>query len=450
MPGKSTDEPKVKVYSYGAGGVNLVKGPLQLADDELTQAQNAEIVYDEAKGGAGTLGKRGGLSALNGIALAGSILGMLGLNLRTTYTRTLYAARGTATANTWAKSTNGTTWTNTASPLAAADVDKFTDANGSRDARRIAAIKNCLLYPGNAYTKATDKPPVVFWDGSEALTVTSIPFGPSATASTPAFAITDWITANGKVYFAVHDPGGSAPSLAGRVMSLDLETGMVTQVANSFGNGTGETTGGYPSCLCWYQNQLYVGLQGNTTTDGIGKVVRCYPDIDSTWTSDTTALSGFPCSMAVYRGDLYVGVQSSVSSNCKVYVRTATTAAYTASFTSAAGAAGTAYCTSLIVYNDELYAVEYFSGATDVIHIKKYDASSWTTDRDVDSLDGIDTASPQMPGNASLYGDDLFIAFRATTVSAVDGFILRKTAGAWAKVLTDNISGPLAVLVERS
>jgi hypothetical protein len=101
----------------------------------------------------------------------------------------------------------------------------------------------------------------------------------------------------------------------------------------------------------------------------------------------------------------------------------------------------------------DLYAVEYWSGATDVIHIKKWDNSSWTTDRDVDATDGTDTVNPQMPGNSVVMGNDLFIAFRPVNESdtAVDGFVLRKSASAWSKVdAAINSNGMLAVLVERS
>jgi hypothetical protein len=440
-------------YGFGKDGVNLVKNPLHLGDGEATQLQNAELRLDAAAVGEGAIGKRGGLAALNAGALSSTVLGMIGLNLKTGYTRTLYVGLGTAAANTFRKTTNGTVFTNTSSPLVAAVPSKFADAGGSRDARRIAAFRNFIVYPYNTYTVGTDNPIFAIWDGTDALQLTSIPVGPSATASTPAYAIVDMLTANGKIYFAIHDPGGAGANLAGRVMSLNLETGVVKQVATSFGNGTGETTGGYPCCLCWYQDQLWAGLQTNTTTDGIGKIVRCYPDVDADWTSDVSTLSGLPCSLAVYKGDLYAGVQSSVASNCKVYKRPATTRTWAASFTSAAGTSGNAFCTSLIVYGTDLYAAEYFSGGTDVLHIKKWDGSSWTTDRDVDASDGVDATNPQMPGNSCLLGDDLFWAIRTVneSASATDGYVLRKSAGTWSKVdAAINCNGMLAVLVERS
>lgn len=435
-------------YNFGGDGVNLVKNKLELGDHEALQLQNAEYVPDGVAGGRGSLTKRGGLQALNGVALAGSVLGLLGLNLKTGYTRTIYAARGTATANTWRTSTDGTTWANIATPLAAADIDKFTDANGTRDARRMAAIRNAIIYPGNAYTKATNNPPIVLWNGTDALTVGAVPVGPSATALTPAFAIVDWLTANGKLYLAVHDPGGSAPNLAGRVLSLDLQTGVMSQIATAFGNATGEKSGGYPCCLCFYQNQLFVGLQGSNTTDGIGTVVRCYPTVDTTWTNDVATLSGYPCSIAPFKGDLLVCTESSVSTGAKIYRRAATTKAYVASFTSGGGAGGTGFCTSLIEYSGAIYAVEYHTTGP-IIHIKtSTDGITFSTDRDVDATDG--GVAGNYPAGTVVLDSKLYYVFRATTASAVDGFIMQKASGTWTKVdAAVNLAGPLAVLVER-
>lgn len=439
MPGK------ISLYDVGGGGVQLVKSPFQLADNEATQLQNAELLPDQGQGGEGTITKRGGLQALNATPLAGSIVGLHGVTLASTYTRTLYTAKGTATANTWMTTTDGTSWTDSAGPLVAADLDKFTDANGSRDARRVASIKGFIVYPGNAYTKGTDNPPVVLWDGTSSYTTVSIPVGPSATAATPAYAITDWLVNDGVLYLAVHDPGGSAPALAGRVLSLDLTSGYLAQVAAAFGNGATEQAGGYPASLCWYQNQIFVGLNGSNTTDGIGTVVRCYPSVDAAWTTDVSNLSSYVGSMAVYGGDLYAGTHSSASSNAKVYKRSATAGTWAASFTSGGGTTGSAHVASLIVYGSNLYGVEYYSGVTDVVHIKKWDGSSWTTDRDVDNLDSLQDP-PQLPGMTCLYGDDLYVCLRSTTATATDGFILRLHSGSWSKVVTNNFGGPMAVL----
>lgn len=441
----------IKNSRFGEGGVNIVKNPLQLDDREGTQFQNAEWIRDAARGGEGALSKRGGLAALTS-ALAGSILGMLPIGLKTTYTRTLYAARGTEDSNTFIRTTNGTSWTDTSSPLAPADADKFTDADGERDARRIVTFRNLIVYPGNAYTKGTDRPPFVSWDGSEALTISTVQYGPSATANTPAFAISDMLVANGKVYMAVHDPGGSGADLAGRVMALDLKTGEFRQVANAFGSASGEVTGGYPSALAWYQGQLWVGLNSNTSTAGNGKVVRCYPDVDSTWTSDVATLRQSISSLAVFKGDLYAGTHSSSASGAQIAKRDAAAGTWSAVATSGGGADGNGHYASFVVDGSTaIYAVEYWSGMTDIVHIlRSTDGSTWNTDRDVDANDS-PAATPQVPGSGVIYNSELFYVFRSTAVGAADGFIMKRSSGGtWSKVATDNFGGPLAILVERA
>lgn len=68
-------------YNLGGGGVNIVKNPTQLADNELTRAKNAEYHPDEGTGGEGAITKRGGLAKLFAEGLGGAILGMIGLAL---------------------------------------------------------------------------------------------------------------------------------------------------------------------------------------------------------------------------------------------------------------------------------------------------------------------------------------------------------------------------------
>jgi hypothetical protein len=440
---------KLNLYDVGGGGVNLVKSPLQLADNEATQLQNAEYVRNETTGGTGSLSKRGGLAVLNSSALSGAIRGMLGLNLKTTYTRTLYAARGDEDANTFLTSTNGTTWTDTSTPLVPVNLDFYTTDDGEFSGRRFASFRNSILYPKGSYTIGTDKPSIAIFDGTNALSIYDLPFGPSATASTPASFITDMLVANGKIYFTVKDPGGSAPNLTGRVMSLDIETGIVSQIANSFGGGTGEVTGGFPACISYYQNLLFVGLNHGGTSDGIGKIVRCFPEIDTTWTSDVTNLSGSAVSLAIYRGDLFAGLRSSTATNARVSRRSSTTQTWATSFTSSAGTSGEAQIASLTVFNDELYAIDYFSGSTDVLHIIKFDNSSWTTDRDVDANDS-PADPPQLPGGMAILSNKLYVVFAASGSDGTDGFVMQKSGSTWTKVATDNFAGPITTLVTRS
>jgi hypothetical protein len=123
------------------------------------------------------------------------------------------------------------------------------------------------------------------------------------------------------------------------------------------------------------------------------------------------------------------------------------------------GTAGGAHFGMLIVYENELYAVEYFSTASDVLHIKKSsDGSSWSTDADLDaSFGGLYTATvePMAMGNAVIYNGDLYMSFRSRgdtglEASYQDGIIMRKSGGTWTKVYTGNVQGPMAVLLERS
>ena len=443
--------PVFSIYKIGASGVNVSKSPLQLANDELTAAQNAEFLIDPAIGGEGALSKRGGLATLTS-ALAGDILGIHPLPLLTTYARTLHAARGSENSNTFMTSTNGSTWTNTSTPTGHADGDKYTDENNERDARRLASFKNFLVYAGNNYTQDTDPPTVILWDGTASVTAGNIGPGPTGNAS-PAFAITDVLAANGKVYMAVHDPGGAAPNLAGRVLQYDPVTGKITQVLNGFGGGTGEVAGGAPSALAFYQGQLWVGLNTGNTTDAIGKIVRAYPDVDTTWTSDVANLRQSISTLAVFKGDLYAGTQSSASAGATITRRSATTGTWTTQVTSAGGASGNGHYASFLVDGaTAIYAVEYHA-TTPIIHIlRSTDGTTWSTDRDVDANDGGITGN--LPGSSIFYDDNdaFYFVFRATTTAGTNGFIMERSSGGvyTKRNANTNMSGPIGVLVQRT
>lgn len=440
----------IKNYSFGVDGVNIVSDPLKLKDSEATQLQNAELLADEATGGKFALKMRGGLAALNSSALAGSVLGMFGWPLRTTVTKTVYAARQTESANTFRTSTDGSTWANSATAAAPVAEAKYADESNQRAARRAATFRSFIVYPGDTYTQDTDDPILVFFDGTNSVTALAVKYGPSGNTA-PPFVITDILVANGTIYLAVHEPGGSGANVAGRVLSLDIDTGRVKQIANSFGNGTGEVTGGAPNCLAFYQNQLWVGLNSNSTTDANGKIVRCYPGIDTTWTTDVSNLRQSISSLMPFKGNLYAGTYSSTSAGATITERTATAGTWTTRATSGGGAGGTGHYASLTVYGGALYAVEYHS-TTPIIHIvTSTDGSSWSTSRDVDSVDG--GVAGNLPGGMCDDGnidDQLFVVFRSTTAGGTDGFIMRFAGGTWTKIDTGNFGGPIAVLIRRS
>lgn len=89
---------KLSVTHMGEAGVNVDKSPLELADNELAQAQNAQSVVEV---GRSALRKRPGLVAFNtAIITAGSVLGGSDLPLRNTSSsgiRNLYIGRGPTT-----------------------------------------------------------------------------------------------------------------------------------------------------------------------------------------------------------------------------------------------------------------------------------------------------------------------------------------------------------------
>jgi hypothetical protein len=69
---------KLVIEHMGMAGVNVDKNPLELADDELTRAQNA--ISDPSSGNS-TLRKRPGLVAFNTTNTAGVVLGGIDLPL---------------------------------------------------------------------------------------------------------------------------------------------------------------------------------------------------------------------------------------------------------------------------------------------------------------------------------------------------------------------------------
>jgi hypothetical protein len=281
--------------------------------------------------------------------------------------------------------------------------------------------------------------------------VLSIPSGPVSSTGY-ADGIVDMLVADNTLYCSIAVPGGTAGNGRGYVVSIDLETGYVQQVGEHFGS-TG-LTGGCPGPLCWYQGKLWVGCGDGTSPSG--RIAYITPGVDAAWTTDVNSAGESVCSLCVFLGDLYAGFEGDAGA-CSIKRRTASTGAW-ANVTTG-GTTGSARFSSLVVYNNELYAVELHSTGTDINHIKKSaDGTTWTTDADLDaSFGGTYTATndPMPCGQMVVYNGDLYAPFisRGTTgleANYQDGFIMRKTGGVWSKVYTGNVQGGLAVLLERS
>jgi len=439
---------KIRNFGFGVDGVNIVTDPLKLKASEAISLQNAELVPNEATGGLSALTQRRGLDALNGSAMSGSVTGIYNWPLKTTVVKTLYAGKQTEDANTFQSTLDGTTWTPTSTPVAPVTDAYFADNSNVQSARRFAGYKNLLIYPGGTYVQDTANPTIQSWNGTDAFTVTAIPVGPGD-SSAPPFVIVDQLTIGDKTYLAVSDPGGgAAPDHAGRVLQLDMTTGKLRQVASTFGNDSGQMGGGTPCCMAYYQNQLFVGLNGSATTNGIGKIVRCFPDVDETWTVDVSTLVSHPVSIISYGGGMLVGTRSSATTGAQIYFRSNSALTWGSEVTSGGGAGGSGHYGGLCEYNGLVYAVEYFS-TTPIIHVKVRDtAGSWTTSRDVDATDG--GVAGNLPGNGIVFNSKLFYAFRSLTAGGNDGFIMELATSTWTKRLTDNLSGSMGILTQRS
>lgn len=82
------------VTELGKRGVNVDKNPLELDNNELTQAQNA--ITDPAAGNS-SIRKRAGLVAFTTATTSGTVLGGIGVPLQHLLTGThfIYLGRGT-------------------------------------------------------------------------------------------------------------------------------------------------------------------------------------------------------------------------------------------------------------------------------------------------------------------------------------------------------------------
>ena len=438
-------------HGVGKEGVNLVKNPLQLSDGEATQLQNAELVPDQATGGEGSLSKRGGLAALTS-ALAGSVLGMMSLPLQTTYTRYLYCGQGNADSDTWLRTTDGSTWVEVASPARPARTyDKYYTPHSGQTAlvncsRRGVSYKTRMLFMGDDYTVGSTCPPVIQWDESTSVELFRIPIGPNSDGDEPT-AVTDMLLANGKIYFAIAEKAAGGAFHGGRVMEYDPRTSIVKQVCNSMGVGAGEVDGqNVPTCLAYYQGQLWVGLHAsNSGVATIGKVIRCYPDVDTVWTTDVANLTGKPNSLLEFGGDLYVATSLSDSSGT-ISKRSAASTAWS----DVASLAQSDY-TMLREYGGKLYAVRYTDDVSDsLLILESSDGSSWSTSRDVYANDSGGVLVH--PVGAAVFNDRLFYAFEPVSHAdnGTGGFILMNNAGTWSKIHTGNVNGPMITLVQRS
>jgi hypothetical protein len=260
--------------------------------------------------------------------------------------------------------------------------------------------------------------------------VLAVPNNPLAVG--PARWISDLWVNNGLIYMGVFDLGGVAPDLNGRVLAFNPNTRTIDQVGKlPFGDGTGELRKGFPFCLTSYLGQLWAGTYGVTAAGTLGNLYRILPGVDVDWTLDKTALaaSGYFMSLCEYNGNLYAASSSTaVGNTARIEQRTA---AGVWSTSHSAADTGISYHCGLIVFDTNLYAAFFKNGVRCLI--KKFDGTTWTTDKDV----GVDFATTAVaPGMPFLYGADLYWPFTDLTAAGTAGFLLKRTAaGVWTREL---------------
>jgi hypothetical protein len=419
------------VYGLGSEGVNVVDSPIHLKNGEVTQAQNAAFPTDKGQGG---LGMRGGLARINSVAMGGSVAGVVNVPLPNpgSITRSYKLALMTADADTWATSTDGTTFTEGTTPALAAAIDKNPFASTFMG-QRACSFNRKLYYPGNDYTLypavGATAPYVRVWDGVTDRELFRIPFNPAAGAATQAYCLLDSVVHNSRMYWSVYDPGGAAPDLGGRVFGFDPDTGLLEQIGNAFGNAADECAGGTPICLCSYNGYLLAGTYGSAGI-GPGRIWKIKPGEEETWTQVYVDATGYILSMAAYDGELYFGTQGGGGVNAFVRKFTNFLTGAVANSDTGATFVGGAYYAALVVFDGDLYATFRDSGGGGTELIRKFDGSAWSTDRDVVASDAL-----RHVGQAFVYNSALYLPFVATAAANNDGFLLRKAAGgAWAKV----------------
>ncbi len=372
----------INAFNLAEAGVNVDKAQIHKDDGELTKAQNATT---DPTGVGGGIRKRPGLVEFNAVAGTGSMLGGIGapLTLRATSVggvtlaaaaRTTYWGRRSKSATVgatqgWHSSTSGFTTAATAilagtpsNPRADAIPDGyeglvFTAANGMPNAA--AVVNNKLYYPSNSYTPNTDGAPIWVFDGVTDKKFAEIP----RESSTAGYcAIMSMIAVADVLYISVYDDNNATTAVRGRVFSLDLSSGALTQLGATFSLVV-------PYALCWHMNRLWCGV---FDTSNPGKVYFIRPGVDSAWTLDRTIGTGTNCTMLIsYKGELFAGGHGNPAPIDK-----RNSVGTWASTTTLGGAASE--ITAAVVFNDNLY-VAYSPTVSGIGIIAKYDGTSWTT-----------------------------------------------------------------------
>jgi hypothetical protein len=422
---------KLNLYALAQAGVALSTSQLHREDNEVSQAQNAIISFEE---GRGAIRKRGGLAVLNPSALnaGASILAVQGVPLplpaafqtSTAVSQYLYAANYTGGGDTWKRTADGTTWATVESPLAADDV-------GPRYAGEALppSLPSSFLYPSlmdfgtGSYRRFNS------FDGTSDDFVTEVR-PPDGTAMAGGDRLMGGCFHNGELYIGYYQDGVTSPG--GRVYRLDANTGQLSVIGGAL-----QASGAYysPWSLISFNGSLWASQAwggGGVPTNV--NMFRINPDTETSWTADAT-ISGDTeigvFSTVVFQGKLYCAVASQ-SGNGRVYQR------------SQSGVWGAVF-SGLPPSSESIYIVLGVLGSKILLFSQGQiyssstgAAASWTSEVDV----SVTYSTQEAPGKP--------VVFQGASYWAFPSFVLKRTSGGvWSQVTT-LLGGSARVLAIRN
>lgn len=406
---------KVNLYGLGTAGVNVVKSPLHLDDNELTKAQNA---MPDRSSGLGALRKREGLVAFTQSAMAGAVRGIAAVPLALPTVRTLHVAAITTpqffydiSLPAFAATSNNSvmpraqTWSGTAGSFSGG----FQSQDGSVPLIQPAASLNGIFY----YPLQSPRGVLVAYDGRRSYEVCRFP---NCSAVGPIFLY------NGLLYVGVMGSG-----VDNFVYQVDPNTGRLEIIAS----GTTFTAANEILATgCAFLGKLWLGVSESSQ----GRIYSARPD-DSSWTLERSAVAGLHTytSFAVYKGKLYAATAAAAGTAAIIEERTAA-GVWSTSRTGTASAEMN-YFDGLQVFDGNLYAIyssaSQFAGGTGdetyTSELHKFDGSSWSVDRDLAANDSI-----VVPLGKCVTADTMFYATWRNPGGAnpyASGRILKRTTG---------------------
>lgn len=414
-----------KIDIYGWQGVNTTKNPIQLEDNELSKAQNA---FRDSAGEHGALRTRPGLVKINSSAMSGEIRGFINVPLNPITTRTFLigADQTTPPAYTWFTSVNafGSVTTATspaASPQRALSAGLFFGTIGNTMLNKAVQSERLFIYPGDHLVGAMW--PIRAWDGTVDRELFVLPPNPSAVAgagadynpTTPPVGtaytsqICQMLLVGSKLYIVIVDFKRALFAFYSRIVEYDMDTRTLRQIGQGAGDQSGEIGDGGVAfrTVAFFQGYLYAGVGSvttgiNSTDAGIWKI---QPDTETAWVRELDLSSGAvgetPTCLAEYQGQLYAGLQDYDSSTQRLLVRS--TSGTWSQSTSMGTATGSGWL-ALKVFGSNLYATSFDNAATPVTRVHKFDGSSWSTAKTIET-----DANARMGVDMVVHNDRLYV-----------------------------------------